>query len=78
MRRVAVMYVQMTWDVGESEILRTYQLDRRSFVERIMFFAYEAGVFDSFMTYVVDVLDAGSQDDESPSIMKLHIRSWCK
>jgi hypothetical protein len=64
MRRVAVMYVQMTWDVGESEILRTYQLDRRSFVERIMFFAYEAGVFDGFMAYVVDVLDAKSQEDE--------------
>jgi hypothetical protein len=60
MKRAAVMYVQMPRNVGESEILRAYQLDRRSFVERIMFFAYEAGVFDGFMAYVVDVLDAES------------------
>lgn len=35
----------MTWDVGKGKVLRTEQLDRRAFEERVVVFTHEPGVF---------------------------------
>lgn len=43
-------------DVGEYEVLRTYELDGRPFEHGVVFFADKSGVFDGFLDDVVYVL----------------------
>jgi hypothetical protein len=47
---------EMPWDIGEDEVGRADELDRGAFKHGIVLFADEAGVFDSFLYNVVDVL----------------------
>lgn len=47
---------EVSGDVGEYEVLRTYELHGRAFEHGVVFFADESGVFDGFLDDIVYVL----------------------
>lgn len=46
----------MSGYIGEGEVFRAKKLDGWPFVQGIMLLAHKSRIFDSFMTYVMDVL----------------------
>jgi hypothetical protein len=46
----------MTGDIWKIEVLRTYELDWRTFEHSVVLFADKTSVFNSFFEYVMDVL----------------------
>lgn len=50
---------EMAWYIGKDEVWRADELDGGAFEHGIVFFADKAGVFDSFLYNVVDVLGIG-------------------
>lgn len=57
----------MSWYIGEMQISRTKQLDRRTFVKRVMFLADESCVLDGLVT---DVLHVCSCTDDADVVCK--------